>query len=231
MPSQVIETCLNTNMQISDWVLIGTTSLLSITAFIAPYIIERWKHRFYSARLIFKFFHSPPYCHKTEMRGGDIKFCVYYFRFKIVNIGNVQAEQCEAVIERIWKENSAGELKEFSGFSPVSLKWSGTIADKYFTIQPEREFFCDIGRIHHPSHEPKSLYKDIKPDEIDQNKFFFEFPERYFAQWDCLIPGKYEIEISVYSKNAKKNIRRFKIVWSGIWKDQESDMLNELVIS
>ncbi len=124
------------SMHTSDWILIGTTSLLAITAFLAPYVIERWKYKFYSAKLIFKFFHTPPYCHQTEMRGAGVNFITYYFRFRIANIGKVQAEQCEAVLEKIWKENSAGELKEISGFSPVSLKWSGTVADKYFTIQP-----------------------------------------------------------------------------------------------
>ena len=73
--------------------------------------------------------------------------------------------------------------------------------------------------------------KDIRIEEQQQKKFFFEFLERFYAQWDCLVPGKYQIEIAVYSKNAKRISRKFKITWSGIWKDQEADMLNELVIS
>jgi hypothetical protein len=218
-------------MQTSDWVLIATTSLLAITAFVAPYVIERWKYKFYSANLLFKFFHTPPYCHLTETRDGVGSFPVYYFRFKVINNGKVQAEQCEAVLEKIWKQNSAGEPKELISFSPVSLKWSGTQGNKYLTIQPEREFFCDFGRIQHPDYEPESAYRAIRPEEKEQNKFFFEMPERFYAQWDCLVPGKYQIEIAVYSKNAKKITKIFSIVWSGVWKDQEAEMLNELVIS
>src|SRR5680860_936301 len=145
------------DIQISEWVLIGTTLLLASVAFLAPYLIEKWKYGFYSAKLHFKFFHNPPCCHITEMRGERINFNVYYFRFIITNKGKVQAEQCEAVLEKIWKENSAGSLKEFTGFSPVSLKWSGTKNSKYLTIQPGRESFCDIGRMMNSTYITKRL--------------------------------------------------------------------------
>jgi len=217
-------------IQTSEWVLIGTTLLLAAVAFLAPYIIERWKYKFYSAKLSFKFFHKPPYSHITQM--GSPGFSAYYFRFKVINNGRVQAEQCEAVLERIWKENNVGKLKKFNGFSPISLKWTGPGMKKYFTIQPGREFFCDIGRIHHPDHELNSVYRSITNEEKKQNKFFFESPEgKPYAQWDCLTPGKYQIQVTIYSKNAEKISRKFKVTWSGNWKDQESEMLNELVIS
>ncbi len=85
-------------IQISEWVLIGTTLLLAAVAFLAPYVIEKWKYRFYSAKLAFKFSHTPPYCHITQIKGVGVNFPVYYFRFKVVNNGKVQAEQCEAVL-------------------------------------------------------------------------------------------------------------------------------------
>lgn len=218
-------------MQTSDWVLVGSTLFLGSIAFLAPYAIEWWKYGFYSAKLNFEFSHKPPYCHITEMRGSNFRFPVYYFRFKVVNDGKIQADQCEAVLEKIWKEDSAGKPIEFSGFTPVALKWSGLGGQKYLTIQPGRKIFCDIGRIHHPNNESESVYKNITDEEKKMNKFFFELPDRFFAQWDCLIPGRYEIEIALYSKNAKRNSRKFKIAWSGKWRDQESEMLNELVIS
>src|SRR3990167_8277692 len=107
-------------MQISDWVAIVTTLVLASTAFVAPYIIEMWKHWFYSPKLTFKFLHCPPDCHQTQMRGPGVSFLTYYFRFRVANVGKTQAEQCEAVLEKIWRENSAGVPKEISGFSPVS---------------------------------------------------------------------------------------------------------------
>lgn len=218
-------------MQISDWVLIGATLFLGIIALLAPRSIEKWKHRFYSARLDFIFFHKPPFCHITQMKGAGVDFPVYYFRFKIVNNGKTQADQCEVVVENIWKEDETKKLEEIIGFSPVWLKWSGTEKTRYLNIQPERKVFCDMGRIHHPDHEPDSVYRNITAEEREQNKFFFEWPERFHSQQDCLLPGKYRIKIAVYSKNAKKISKKFNIAWSGVWKDQEPEMLNELVIS
>jgi len=218
-------------LSFGDMVLIGSTLILAATAFTAPYVIERWKHKFFAPKLFFEFFHRPPYCHLTEMRTSSAKFPVYYFRFVVVNKGKSQAEQCEAVLEMIRKENNAGGLEEWVGFSPVSLRWSGVTNSKYLTIQPGRKIFCDIGRIHHPQHEPESTYKDISAEEKKKNKFFFESPKRFFVQWDCLVPGKYQIEIVVYSSNSEKVSKKFRLAWSGNWKDKEPDMLNELVIS
>lgn len=218
-------------MQASDWVLIGATLFLGSIALLAPYIIEKWKYRFYSAKLDFIFFHRPPFCHITQMKGAGVDFPVYYFRFKIINIGKIQADQCEVVVENIWKEDETKTFKEFINFSSVWLKWSGIQNTRYLSIQPDRKVFCDMGRIHHPDNEPESAYRNITIEEREQNKFFFEWPERFYSQWDCLIPGKYRIKIAVYSKNAKKISKKFNIAWSGIWKDQESEMLNELVIS
>jgi len=215
----------------SDWVLIGTTILLALVAFSAPYVIERWKYKFYSAKLKFIFYHKPPYCHITQMTGSGGSFPVYYFRFIIMNEGKTQADQCEVLLQKIYKANSAENFKEISGFTPVRLKWSGMEKEKYLTIQPERKIFCDIGRIHQINHQPDSVFREISADDKEKNKFFFEMPERFYAQWDCLVPGKYKIELAVYSKNAPKVIKEFYIAWSGQWKDKETDMFNELVIS
>jgi len=217
-------------MQVSEWVLIGTTLLLAAVAFIAPYAVEKWKHKFYSAKLNFKFIHIPPYSHITEMRGAGFSSSVYYFRLKIVNDGKVQAEQCEVVLEKIWKKNDSGELVELSGFSPVSLKWSSPSMEKYPTIQPGREIFCNIGSIYPPDYQPVSQYRSITDEQNRENKFFLEIYERYYAQWDCLVPGKYQIELAIYSKNTNKISKRFKIIWTGVWKDEEDEMLDELVI-
>jgi len=206
------------------------TFILAATAFIAPYVIERWKHKFFAPKLCFEFFHRAPYCHRTEMRTSSERFPVDYFSFVVVNEGKLQAEQCEAVIEMIRKENSSGGLEEWVGFLPVSLIWSGVKDSKYVTIQPGRRIFCNIGRIHHPQHEPGSAYKDISEEEKRKNKFFFELWRTFFVQWDCLVPGKYQIEIAVYSSNSERVSKKFNLAWSGNWKDKERDMLNELVI-
>lgn len=215
----------------SDIVLIVSTLILAAAAFTAPYLIERWKHKSLAPQLRLEFFHRPPYCHRTVMGTSSQKIPVYYFSFIVVNEGRSQAEQCEAVLEMIRKENSDGRLEEWVAFLPASLNWSGVRDTKYLPVQPGRKVFCNIGRIQHPQHEPESAYKDISAEEKKSNKFFFELRNRLFYQWDCLVPGKYQIEIAVYSSNAKKVSKKFRLAWSGKWKDEESDMLNELVLS
>ena len=150
----------------------------------------------------------------------------------------MQADDCEAVLERVWKEDDAKKLHKWENFLPVNLKWSGENPTKNFeracfkTIYPGgRRIFCDIGHICHPKHQAASTYRGITEEERQKNKFFFELPQKFFYQWDCLIPGKYQIQISVYSKNAEKITGKFKISWSGEWRDSEEEMFREIVVS
>jgi len=213
-----------------------------------------------------KYSHESPFYHLTEMRGEGPSYPSYYFRFKIKNEGKLQAEQCEAVLEKIWEKDAGGNLIEDKIFSPTSLTWAGT-KETHLTIQPEREIFCDIGHIHHPTREERSVYysndrsldandrlygfrhtgfsntitnsfsspganpSNLSKEDNRKSNFFFEFSQRFHAYRDCLLPGKYQIEIAVYSANSKRTSKRFKIYWSGNWKDDESEMLSEVVIS
>lgn len=217
-------------MDIKDWIQIGTTIILAGTAFLAPYVIERWKFSYRSPKLKIKFKLAPPHCHQTQMVGPNLSYPVYYFRFLVENTGKTQAEDCEVFLEKIYKENSAREMVEIQNFSSVNLKWSG-IRDPYKRIiQPGKEMFCDIGRIQHPKHIYESAYRNISEKDRKANKFIFELPERYYSQWDCLLPGTYNLVVSVYSGNAKKITREFSLSWTGKWEDEELGMFNEIVI-
>lgn len=158
-------------------------------------------------------------------------FPVYYFRFLVENTGKTQAEDCEVLLERVFKENSAGRMVEWNNFTPVNLKWSGMRDPISRTIQPDRKVYCDLGKIQHPEHNYVSRYRGITEDDKKDLKFALELPEIPYSQWDCLTPGKYKLDVSVYSKNAEKASRSFLVAWTGKWKDGESDMFNELVIN
>ena len=82
-------------LSLGDMVLIGSTLILAATAFTVPYVIERWKHKFFAPKLCFEFFHRAPYCHRTEMKTSSGRLPVDYFRFVVVNEGKSQAEQCD----------------------------------------------------------------------------------------------------------------------------------------
>lgn len=217
-------------MDVKDLIQIISVFVLAISAFLAPYIIERWKFTYRSPKLKIKFKLEPPDCHLTQWNENGAKSSVYYFRFLVINIGKTQAESCEAFLEKIFKENSAGEMVEYKNFTPLNLKWSG--ARDFFEriIHPGKEIYCDLGRIHDPTYNFQSVYKNISKKDQSLNKFFFELPERYYSQWDCLIPGKYKIIVSIYSKNAERVTREFSLCWTGKWEAEELDMFNELVI-
>lgn len=218
-------------MDTKDWIQIGMTIVLSGTAFLVPCVLEKWKFSYRAPKLKIKFKLSPPDCHQTQMIGQNLSYPVYYFRFIVENAGKTQAEDCEVFLEKIYKEDSAGKMVEIKNFSPVNLKWSGIRDPFKRLIQPGKEMYCDIGRIQHPDHIYKSTYRNISERDQKANKFIFELPERYYSQWDCLAPGKYELIVSVYSKNAEKVTRQFSLSWTGNWKDEESNIFNELVIN
>ena len=207
-----------------------STIILATTAFLAPYLIEKWKATYRSPKLLTTFKLASPDCHLTQVKGNGTEFPVFYFRFLVENIGKTQAEDCEVFLEKIFKENSAGQLVKWSNFTPVNLKWSGIRDPINKTIQPNRKVYCDIGKIQHPNHNYKSVYREASNEEQKMNKFIFELPERYYSQWDCLLPGKYKITISIYGKNVEKITKNFYIFWSGKWKNKEEDMFEESVI-
>jgi len=228
-------------MSVSAETVWGTTLVLASSALLVPYISAVVKHKYFAPRLDFEFDFGSPYCQlteacKREIKDGktvnEVRFPVFYFRFVVVNNGRLQADDCEVVLGKVWEEDSAGNLHSWQNFSPVNLKWSGEYPLRPTrTIQPGRKVFCDIGRIHHPDYEDKSVYMGISKEEKQENKFFFELPQRFFSQWDCLVPGKYQIEISIYSKNVRKITKKFKISWSGEWKDTEERMFKQVVVS
>ncbi len=219
------------------WVQIGSTIVLALAAFLAPYLVEKWKSNYHIPILKIDFKLEPPDCHDTLFRlnetidNKEVKFPVYYFRFAVKNDGKSYAESCQVFLEKIFKENSAGEMIENRNFTPVNLKWSGITKTIEKDIYPDKETYCDLGRIQAPGFNYQSVYKDITSEEQKFNKFIFELAENpLYSQWDCLIPGNYDLVVSVYSKNSKKVTRRFQLSWTGIWRNDVDDMFNELVI-
>lgn len=190
-------------------VALGTIGMTLIIVYIE--VIKSWIQK---PEIKIEFANEMPYCRhaitKTLLRP-------YYCHFAVVNSGQTPADDCEAVLERIWdssneKKNSEGE--EWKNFIPCNLKWSAEDPKKDFeracfkTIYPgERRYFCDIGRVNE------------KDDTFD-----FELSRFLLSQVNYLSRGKYKIQISVYSKNAAKVTKKFVIDWCGEWKKTQPEM-------
>jgi len=222
----------NSNLNISDKIQFFMAVSTFLAVFVALFGKKAWEY-INRPLLHIKFKLAPPDCHKTKKQGGNVSFPVYYFRFLVENIGKTQAEGCEIVLERISIQNEQGNFIEYKNYTPVNLKWTGSRNPYERTIQPERGIYCDLGRIHHPDYSYQSIYVNITEKEKKVNKFAIALApyEYYYSQWDSLTPGKYQLVVSVYSRNAKKVTRKFDLTWSGNWKDEDKDMFKELVIA
>jgi hypothetical protein len=226
-------TSLNINITpTTDWNLVFVTLFLGICALAVPPITKWVEHNMYAPKLEISFNDAPPYCHKTMYEGGQP---VYYFRLLIKNIGKSKARNCEVILEKIWTyENETP--KEFPNFSPVNLIWvAGLVGTKvqYIEINPNRSVFCDIGHIASRQYQRTvELTNFIYLPGARRNHlcFLLEFLQVFNAQPNCLHPGKYILDIGIYSENAKYQKARFEISWSGEWKDSENEMFREINI-
>lgn len=223
------QTAVQSMLQPSDWVLIGTALFLGACALLVPYLAELIKRKLFAPSLRIEYLHTPPHSRLTKRQNGSP---VYYFNSKVTNYGKSQATSCEIVLEEIQLSDSSGRFIKEENFIPVNLVWVGQANDQFVHINPGKDQFFNIGHISAPDHqreEEKSIYQ---PEQVNENlKFFFEFPVRYFAQRDCISPGKAKIKVVAYSENATKCEKWFHISWSGNWKDREQDMFREIVIS
>ncbi len=195
---------------LDDWGIL----VLATAAFAGPYWVMWARRKYYSPKLDIEFKDEDPYC-RHEKTEEDLK--PYYCHFVVVNSGLSQADDCEAVLEKIWdssgeKENL--EWQERKNWIPVNLKWSAEEKNPmracFKTIYPGgRRYFCDIARV-------DLLKKGAR--------FAFELPWTFISQDTYLPLGKYKIQISVYSKNAAKVAKDFIIDWCGGWKDTQEKM-------
>jgi hypothetical protein len=139
-------------MQISDWVLIGTSIFLGAVALFVPYFAELIKRKWFAPDLKIEFELKPPDCHITRTKikntlGGIISDePIFYFRFRVKNIGKSQARRCEAIVESLSVADASGSYIPYKRYTPVSLIW-GSSYGEFVDINPERRFYCDLFNI------------------------------------------------------------------------------------
>ncbi len=196
----------------SDWVLIGTSLFLGASALFVPYLAEIVKRIAFAPDLKMLFELAPPFCHKTRFRSppgpNQIDEPVYYFRFQVVNEGKTQARLCEATLENLWIYDSAGKPQRYPNFSPINMRWVGSLdklglPEKFININPNRRIFCDIGHISSESYQKNIEQKqllDIPGYRGNDLRFVIDLREIFFSQPNCLGPGRYILEVGLYSE-------------------------------
>lgn len=225
-------------MLATDWILIGTAFFLGVCALLAPYFAEIIKRKALAPRLEIFFELTPPFCHKTIWRplpGSAVRIeePVYYFRCLVKNKGKTQARLCEVVLENLWIYNSAGSPKVYPNFSPVNMHWSGTTAE-FININPDRRVFCNLGYISSEKYQKEveqERFFDIPGYGGSDLRFRLDLVRSFHSQPNCFPPGRYIIEVGLYSENAACQKKFFDISWSGNWQDGVSEMFREIVIA
>ena len=214
-------------MQISEWVLIGTTLFLGSVALFVPYFAEMIKRKWFAPDLKINFELKPPDCHKTRFVNKEP---VHYFRFRVTNIGKSQAIRCEAIIEELYKADAAGNFQPIK-YTPINLIW-GSSYGEYVEINPGRTFHCDL--FHIPSEQFQTINKNKYVNPVDTNFFnigiILNVKAAFFSQPNRLPSGKYRIKIGIFSENSEKVTQIFQISWSGQWKDTAEEIFKEAVV-
>lgn len=233
---------IDTGLGISEWVLIGTAIFLGAVALLVPYLAEIVKRKLFQPDLVFEFQQKPPDCHKTINRltnpqTGEIlhEEPVFYFRFQIKNDGKTQAKKCEAVIEKLYSEDSGGTYIPFERYTPVNLIW-GSSYGEFVDINPGRRFFCDLFNI--PARRTQELmrqnmtYNLVAPAESGELDLgiILNVKAAFYSQPNYLPEGRYKVDVAIYSENAQTIRRIFIIAWSGNWRDSEENMFKEVVV-
>lgn len=227
-------------MTTSDIILIGNTLALSFVALFVPYLSEKLKRSYFAPKLKINFSLEPPDCHVTQSKGrdehGNILFDEpdFYFRFRVENTGKSQARKCEAVIEGLLFQNSSGKYTRLSQFTPVNLVWGSGNSTEFTDINPGRSIPCDL--CHIPSIVLQNKYEGIGKyvDSAENNNSALGVvlcqKIALHSQPNRLFQGRYRVEVSIYSENAKKIEKVFQISWSGNWKDRELEMFREILV-
>ena len=225
------------SISLSDQVLIFTTLFLGAVAILTPWIGEGIKSLWARPKINITFAPSPPACHRTRLLTAFTPgqtHDTFYFRFEVTNKGRSQARRCEAVFERLWIADAAGAMQEYPRLTPVTLQW-GSGYDEFVDINPGRRFYCDFLSV--PDREAQQAFGAmggyVDPPEMPSYPLGVVICVKaaFFSQPNRLPPGKYRIQVAIYSENADTVRAVFDLAWSGAWKRDERDIHQECVIS
>ncbi len=215
-----------------DTLVLGTVALAA--ALFGPALSELVRGLFLAPHLKVIFDETTPHCIKTFFSHPQIPTMrepVYYFRFRATNEGKTQARICESVLEKLWVYDSAGKPHELPDFAPRNLGFETD--QRPVGINPHRRIYGPFGHISSPTYQStyeRPIFVDVPGNwPPDLLRFLLEGTANN-AQVNCLVPGKYAIQITLYSENASPETAYFIISWTGKWQDNPDAMFRECTI-
>lgn len=212
-----------------SWVILITTAVLAGSALLAPYVAELLKRKWFAPKLTVEFQIAPPTCHWTkhtfEAWGKSAEQRpVFYVRFSLVNGGKGQARRCEAVLESLARLGETGQVVFHERFTPIPLRWSAGLGE-FLDINPERRVYCDFLTLADPVvqqyNDDMQAHLRWDDDETPDLGLLLCSSISLFSQPNLLGPGKYRLDVAIYSENASTVKEAFVVDWNGEWPEAQ----------
>lgn len=214
----------------ADWAVAICTFLLAIIAIFQDKI-RSW---IWSPSLECEIKLATPDCHRTISRSEGHEFTSYYYRFKILNKGNVSAKNVEVLVFDILRKKG-DKFNRIESFSPDNLKWSALFdivnrPKRYCDyISPDTYKHCNLGHIYDPNYRHLFPGEDNPALPIEKGETIFCFDVHFMSNnlYYLVGPGEYKIKIKAGCNNAKTITQEYLLKLTGKWFEDEHRMLNE----
>jgi hypothetical protein len=217
----IISKIINERESIVIWTIILaiSTILLGLIAAFQDVI----RNIFYKPILKCELDLSVPHCHLLN------EVNTYFIRFKIHNIGNINAKNVEVFLKYV-KDDKGKILK----LSPGNLLWSSYILENnhsprmyWDSISPGTYQYCNLGDIKSPLSDMTEFRGDLTYEQRLSYKFNFSLYWKSIDKSFSIKPGKYTFEIVVGCSNAKAINKLYEIEFTGNWTNEENEMFKK----
>ena len=210
-------------MSTAAWVSAILTLLAILVALFKDELIRLWRHP--SLNVTIKL--SPPDCHKTKLKVGNILGDCYDLRIRVENKGNLRADNVQVFAAKLFRQQADGIFKEEEHFSPMNLVWS--ISKKSFTegISPKMGMHCDLGHIFDPKKRIEAERGHIEQIKEAITILVLDLEAARYSGVYKLTPGTYRLELKIAASNAKPITKTLEIYLTGEWYDSEERMFSD----
>ncbi|MBI5402966.1 MAG: hypothetical protein HY959_06170 [Ignavibacteriae bacterium] len=220
--------CLNNNEKQDLWdilLVIGTIYLGLLAAF-----QDFVRGLFYRPELDCELILEPPHCHLLENN------LTYYIRFKILNNGNVSANNVEVFLKSVIDKNN-----KYVSLSASNLLWSSIKLERlekenpfssyrmyWDYLSPNTYQYCNLGEISQPL-LPEQDRSGLSAEQRLSYKFNLSLYWKANDGSFSLLPGKYTFELIIAASNAKPISKIYEIEFTGVWNKNEKIMFSESI--
>lgn len=206
-----------------NWFVAIGTIVLAIVAVLQDKIRDfLWR-----PELDVEFSMTHPDCIQQKFSGID----TYYFRLKILNKGNREAQNVEVFATKLEKKDKRTFRKD-PDFIPLNFCWTYYEADKQIKpffiplISPGTYKYCTMGKIISPNQRVFIQGENKKWEGVPIKDTILSFEPTFRTAILSFLhpPGKYRLHIIIAAANTKPVNKTIKIDLDGRWYPDPEEM-------